>query len=242
MTLVAGCWGGGERDRDDVASKTPAQQMNEALSNLKGYSSLRLSGLYQRDLPELLDLRVDREGNCVGTRTVVEGVTEIVSLAGGPTWVRLDEKALEDARALSTLVAKHEGAAVDAAVKRARGKYIEVPARVWTEWRKPDAALSLCDLDSALAPVPSTVRDAARANTLNKDGHKVVPLEQQTDGYPVTVHIPEKGPLAPTYIEYALAGDPVALDLAEPDAPVEPVAPNPEDSIAYSDVEALFEY
>ncbi|MEU9317093.1 hypothetical protein [Streptomyces sp. NPDC048295] len=209
--------------------------MSESLTLLKGYRSLGLKGEFRGEVSRMIDLHADRHGNCVGTYLELGTTTEVVVI-GDRGWARYDDKRLEETRSFAKTYVPDKLAAVEEAVEKARGKYVEYPARQMLQ----DPGLILCDPGRAFAKVPGAVSSAEETgNPRIKGGERTVQLTHGSGGDEVSVHVPEKGGAVPRGIDFTLGDAPVLLELGDYDEPVRVKPPSRADIVSAEEVKGL---
>ncbi|MGW1653100.1 hypothetical protein [Streptomyces atratus] len=208
--------------------------MSASLKLLKGYRSVGLKGEFRGKTGSRVDLHADRQGNCGGTYTVF-GNTNKVVIIGDRGWVAYDDGNLEDIRSLGKYLEPEQAAVVEDAVKKARGKYIEYPARDVLG----HPGVVLCAPNRAFAGVPGKVSSAERGNPRTKAGERLVPLTHAPGDGAVVVHVPEKGEAVPRGIEFEIDDSPVLLELDDYDEPVNVKPPRPADIVQEEEVRGL---
>lgn len=239
MAGTAGCGGSGSGAEADGEPSAPAmsdaRRMSESLALLKGYRSLGLKGEFRGEVPRTVDLHADRQRNCVGTFEELGTTTEVVVI-GDRGWMLYDDKKLDNTRSFAKSYAPDRLAAVEEAVEKARGKYVEYPAREVLRY----PGLILCDLDRAFAKVPGKVGGAGeKGNPRTKDGERTVQLTHGSGGDEVSVHVPEKGGSVPRGIDFSLDDAPVLLELGDYDEPVRVKPPGRADTVSAEEVKGL---
>lgn len=239
MGGMAGCDGsGGEAGEKGPSAPAPvsdARRMSESLTLLKGYRSLGLKGEFRGQVLATVDLHADRHGNCFGTYVEL-GTTNEVVVIGDRGWVRYDDEKLENTRSFAKTYMPDKLAAVEEAVEKARGKYVEYPAREVLQY----PGLILCDPDRAFAKVPRTVSNAGeKGNPRTKGGERTVQLTHGSGGDEVSVHVPERGGSVPRGIDFTLGDAPVLLELGDYDEPVRVKPPSRADIVSAEEVKGL---
>jgi hypothetical protein len=239
MGGVAGCGGsdggpgGGEPSGAPAMSDT--QRMNESLKSFKGYRSLRMKGEFRSEISVGVDLRADRQGNCVGTYTQLQVPNEVIVIRDRG-WVRYGDKGLDETRKFAKIYMPDKLAAVDEAIKRSRGKYVEYPARDLLE----TPGLFLCAFHLAFMKVPGRVSSAKEmGNPRTRGDERTIQLTHGSGEGEVSVHVPEKGGNAPRSIEFNPGDAPVLLELDEYDKSVTVKPPAPADVVQKKEVRAL---
>ncbi|MGW1187293.1 hypothetical protein [Streptomyces sp. NPDC002559] len=211
------------------------QRMNESLKLFKGYESFRMKGEFRSEISVGVDLRADRQGNCVGTYKQNQ-VPDEITIIRDRGWVRYDDKNLEEIRKFAKIYMPEKLAAVDEAIKKSRGKYIEYPARDLLDV----PGVFLCAFHLAFMKVPGKVRSAEEVgNPRTRGDERTVQLTHGSGEGEVSVHVPEKGGNAPRGIEFNLGDVPVILELDEYDKPVTVKPPAPADVVQEKEVRAL---
>lgn len=238
---VAGCGGSGGGSGADGGKSSAGKggddvaRMSSALKTLKGYDSVHMDGSY----PSVgqVDLRADRDGNCVGTVNYVgQGVAEVIYSAGERSWYRYDDATLAHWRRIVADIGPEALALHDKAAKKARGKYIEsVRAEV-----RAEPLLKLCDLDRAFAEVPDSVSEVKPRNPETRAGKRVVGLVQQPEGDEVTVYVPVKGDPTPHRAEFEIDDEPVEIDITDPGKPVKATPPPASETVTAAEATGLF--
>lgn len=236
LTGLSGCGDSAEESGKGAGKGgTEVERMSAALKTLKGYDTVRMTGSYPPLGP--VDLRVDREGNCVGTVGYPgQTLAEIIQVDGERAWFRHDDASLANVRRIAEDIGPDEVAAHDEAAKKARGKYVEAPAAEV----KDDQRLILCDLDTAFAEVPDSVSEVKPRNPQTMAGKRVVGLVQQPEGDEVTVYVPVTGESVPLRVEYEIDDEPVELDIANPGEPVRVTLPPASETVSSAEVTGLF--
>ncbi|MFF2186479.1 hypothetical protein [Streptomyces sp. NPDC058155] len=234
---VAGCGGSGAEDDKPSADKggNEVRRMSAALKTLKGYDTVRMNGRYMSIAD--IDLRADREGNCVGTLDFGDdGRTEFVHVGGERVWHRHDDAILATWRRLAEQTGPDAVARHDKAAKKVRGKYIESsPAEV-----EENLELRLCDLDTTFADVPDSVSGAEARNPETKAGERVVGLVQQPEGGGVSVQVPVTGSPVPLRAGFEIDGEPFELAISDPGEPVKATPPLAAETVTSAEVTGLF--
>ncbi|SCY04309.1 hypothetical protein SAMN02745898_101677 [Streptomyces sp. 136MFCol5.1] len=236
---LAGCGGSGggnaEGKPSPARSVSDAQRMTEALTLFKGYRSFGLEGEVRDEVNTLVDLHVDRQGNCVGSYRNLGATTEFVVI-GDRAWSAFDEKGLSS----SIETARYMGPdAVDAAkdaAATARGKYVESSAAELTE---ANIALSLCRMDRAYADVPASVTSAEHSRPRTEKGERRVSLTHTHEDGEVVVEVPKAGTPKPRRIEFEVRDVPVLVDIDDYDVPVKVQRPDTSDVVQAEDVRGL---
>ncbi|MFJ5129647.1 hypothetical protein ACIP80_31740 [Streptomyces sp. NPDC088555] len=242
MTGCAGSDSGAEEDGGPSASApvSDARRMSESLTLLKGYRSLGLKGEFRGDSLKTFDLHADRHGNCAGTYVEIGTTTDVVVI-GDRGWLRYGDKMLENTRSFAKTYVPDKLAVVEEAVEKARGKYVEYPAREMLRY----PGLILCDPGRAFAKVPGTVSSAEKkGNPRIKSGERTVQLTHGSGGDEVSVHVPEKGGSVPRGIDFSRGDAPVLLELGDYDEPVRVKPPSRADIVsaeAVKGLDAIFE-
>ncbi|MDK0519472.1 hypothetical protein [Streptomyces sp. ML-6] len=211
------------------------QRMNESLKLFKGYHSFRMKGEFRSKMSVRVDLRADRQGNCVGTYAQIQ-VPDEVTIIRDRGWVRYDDKNLQETRKFAKTYMPERLTAVDEAIKKSRGKYTEYPARDLLD----NPGMFLCAFHLAFAKVPGKVSSAKEVgNPRTAGGERTIQLTHGSGENEVSVHVPEKGGNAPRRIEFNLGDTPVLLELDEYDKPVTVKLPAPADIVQEKEVRAL---
>ncbi|MFF8692627.1 hypothetical protein ACF08W_10520 [Streptomyces sp. NPDC015144] len=238
---LAGCGGsdGADGSGGGAPSAAPAmsdtQRMNESLKLFKGYRSFRMKGEVRQPIPRMVDLSADRRGNCVGTYADSRIPNDVV-ITGGRAWVRYGEESRKQLRELAKVAAPHKLAAVDEALAKSRGKYIEYAA----EDALKDPGLSLCALDTAFAGIPAKADKAERRGNPRPEGDvRTVQIAHGTGIGEVSVYVAEKGGNEPRGIDFTLGDVPVMLKLDAYDKPVVAKPPKPSETVQAKDLPAL---
>ncbi|MFE7466496.1 hypothetical protein ACFU6R_20660 [Streptomyces sp. NPDC057499] len=231
--------GGADRSKggesSGAAAMSDTQRMNESLNLFKGYRSFRMKGEFRQQIPRMVDLRADRQGNCVGTYADSRVPNDVV-ITGGRAWVRYGEESQKQLRELTKAAAPDKLAAVDEALAKSRGKYIEYAA----EDVLKDPGLSLCALDTAFAGIPAKADKAEkRGNPRTRGGVRIVQLTHGSGVGEVSVHVAEKGGNEPRGIDFTLGDTPVMLELDAHDKPVVAKPPKPSETVQAKDLPAL---
>lgn len=244
MGAMAGCGDGGSRAGDGkpsaAASMSADRRMSESLALLKGYRSLGLKGEFRGDMTRKVDLHADRQGNCVGTYTEPGTTTRVITtkvvIIGDRGWVAYDDAGLEIIRSFAKSFVPDKVATVEKAVKRARGKYVEYPARELLQF----PSVILCALDQAFAGVPGKVSSAKEVgNPGTRAGERLVQLTHGSGGDEVSVYVPEKGGSVPRGIDFSFGDAPVLLELDDYDEPVRVKQPDRADIVSAEEVQGL---
>ncbi|MFF9566484.1 hypothetical protein [Streptomyces sp. NPDC014685] len=211
------------------------QRMNESLKLFKGYESFRMKGEFRSEMSVGVDLRADRQGNCVGTYKQNQ-VPDEVTIIRDRGWVRYDDKNLEEIRKVAKIYMPDKLAAVDEAIKKSRGKYIEYPARDLLD----NPGLFLCAFHLAFMKVPGEVSGAKEmGNPRTRGDERTIQLTHGSGVGEVSVHVPEKGGNTPRGIDFTFGEAPVLLELDEYDEPVTVKPPAPADIVQEKEVRAL---
>ncbi|TXS60174.1 hypothetical protein [Streptomyces sp. sk2.1] len=211
------------------------QRMNESLKSFKGYESFRMKGEFRSEISVGVDLRADRQGNCVGTYKQNQVPDEIIIIRDRG-WVRHGDKNLDETRKFAKIYMPDKLAAVDEAIKKSRGKYVEYPARDLLE----APGVFLCAFHLAFMKVPAKVSRAKEmGNPRTRGGERTIQLTHGSGAGEVSVHVPEKGGNTPRGIEFNLGDVPVLLELDEYDRPVTVKPPAPADVVQEKEVRAL---
>lgn len=235
---LAACGGGGTGNAEDKPSSAPsvsdAQRMTGALTLFKRYRSFGLKGEVRGDTYTSIDLHVDRQGNCAGSYETLGNTTEFV-IIGNRGWEAFDEGGLNSSVELAKLVKPEAVASAEAAVEKARGKYVASSASELTSI----AALSLCRMDQAYQEVPDSVTTAERGTPRTEDGERRVSLMYPGKDGEVVVRVPETGTPTPRHIEFEIGDAPVLVDIDDQDVPVEVEPPAPSDVVSEDVARAL---
>ncbi|MFJ6011583.1 hypothetical protein [Streptomyces sp. NPDC092952] len=238
---LAGCGGSDGADGSGggapsgAAAMSDTQRMNESLKLFKGYRSFRMKGEVLQPITRVVDLTADRQGNCVGTYADSRVPNDVV-ITGGRAWVRYGEESQKQLRELAKAAAPDKLAAVDEALAKSRGKYIEYSA----EDVLKDPGLSLCALDTAFAGVPAKADKAKkRGNPESQGGVRTVQIAHGTGIGEVSVYVAEKGGNEPHGIDFTLGDVPVMLELDAYDKPVVAKPPKPSETVQAKDLPAL---
>ncbi|MFJ7491999.1 hypothetical protein ACIQZB_12215 [Streptomyces sp. NPDC097727] len=238
MSGVAGCGGSdgksGGGEPSGAATVSNAQRMSASLKLLKDYRSLGLKGEFRGDMIRKVDLHADRQGNCVGTYAESDSTTKVV-ITGGRGWLAYDDRGLESIRSFAQSYMPDKVAAVEEAVKKARGKYVEYPVHDVLQF----PGVNLCALDRAFAGVPGKVGSAERGNPRTEVGERLVSLTHAFEDGEVVVHVPEKGEPVPRGVEFEIDDNPVLLELDDYDEPVNVKPPGPADIVQEKEVRGL---
>ncbi|MET9551381.1 hypothetical protein [Streptomyces sp. NPDC006645] len=236
LTGISGCGDSGEESpKGSRQGGTEVQRMSAALKTLKGYDTVRMTGSYSPVGP--VDLRVDRDGNCVGTMGYPgESRVEIIQVGGERAWYRHEDASLASVRRMAEYIGPGAVARHDEAAKKARGKYIESSAAEV----KDDQRLTLCDLDRAFAEVPDSASKAKALNPITQDGERIVELVEQPESDGVTVHITVKGDPLPRKVKFELNDERAELELRDADKPVPATPPPAAETVPSAEVTGLF--
>ncbi|MFC8076601.1 hypothetical protein ACFUN8_13805 [Streptomyces sp. NPDC057307] len=231
---AAGC-GGSEGDGDGKQGGDDVARASSALKTLKGYNTVHIDGSYP--LMGRVQLRIDHEGNCVGTTEYSDqGKAEVVQLGSERVWYRYDDTRLTSWRRLAEQISPDAVALHDKAAKKARGKYIETAASDL----KNDPLLELCDLDKAFADLPDSVDEVKALNPVTQDGKRVVELVEQPEGDGIAVYVPEKGEPLPHGVKFEIDDEPVRVTVSDPDKPVRATPPPAAETVRSAEVTGLF--
>ncbi|MFF2012240.1 hypothetical protein ACFVWY_24590 [Streptomyces sp. NPDC058195] len=210
------------------------QRMNESLTLFKGYRTFRMEGEYRDEMPVRVDLRVDRQGRCVGT--FGQPTPNDIIVIGGRTWIREGEERRQENRAFAKQFTPEKLAAFDKALAKSRGKYIEYRTRDLGS----TGVMALCLADQLLEPVPEKVGRAKRTgNPRTQYGVRTVQLTHGSGTGEVSVHVAEKGGNEPRAIEFHHDGNPVLLELGAYDKQVDVKPPAPSEALQAKDVRDL---
>ncbi|MDV9201437.1 hypothetical protein [Streptomyces sp. Wh19] len=240
MGATAGCAGsdggaGADGGPSAPAPVADARRMSESLTLLKGYRSLGLKGEVRGEVPRTVDLHADRHGNCVGTYEELGATNEVVVI-GDRGWVLYGDKKLESSRTFAKTYAPDQLPAVEKAIEKARGKYVEYPAHEVLQY----PGLNLCDLGRAFAKLPGTVSSAEeKGNPRAKGGERTVQLTHGSGGDEVSVHVPEKAGSVPRGIDFVIGDAPALLELGDYDEPVRVKPPNRADIVSAEEVKGM---
>ncbi|WLQ43100.1 hypothetical protein P8A22_26140 [Streptomyces laculatispora] len=223
-----------------AAPVSDARRMSESLALLKGYRSLGMKGEFRGDMMRTVDLHPDRQGNCVGTYTEPGTTTRLITtkvvVIGDRGWAAYDDAGLERTLSFAKSFAPDKVAAVEEAVKNARGKYVEYSAREMLQF----PSLILCSPDQAFAGVPGKVSSAEEVgNPRTRAGERLVQLTHGSGGGEVSVHVPERGGSVPRGIDFSFGDAPVLLELDDYDEPVQVQQPSRADIVRAEEVQGL---
>ncbi|MET7525448.1 hypothetical protein [Streptomyces sp900116325] len=208
--------------------------MTEALTLFKGYRSFGLKGEIRDEVNTLVDLHVDRQGNCAGSYRNLGATTEFVVI-GDRAWSAFDEKGLNGSIESARYVGPDAVAAAKDAVATARGKYVESSAAELTE---ANVALSLCRMDRAYADVPASVTSAEHSSPRTEKGERRVSLMHAREDGEVVVQVPKAGTPTPRRI-IEIRDVPVLVDIDDHDVPVKVQRPDTSDVVQAEEVRGL---
>ncbi|MFD6530479.1 hypothetical protein [Streptomyces sp. NPDC060184] len=235
---LTACGGSGtgkpESKPSPVPSASDAERMTEALEIFRGYRSYGLKGEVRDDVGTRIDLHVDRRGNCAGSYETLGNTTRFV-MVGNQAWEAYDEGGLSSFVELAKLTNPEAVASTEAAVEKARGKYVEWSAREL----KNALALSLCGTDRAYEELPDSVTTAERGNGGTKDGVRLISLTHPEEDGEVVVQVPETGTPTPRHIEFEIGDVPVLVDIDDPNMPFEAEPPAPSAVVSADDARGL---
>ncbi|MET7494484.1 hypothetical protein [Streptomyces sp900116325] len=209
--------------------------MTEALTLFKGYRSFGLKGEVRDEVNILVDLHVDRQGNCAGSYRNLGATTEFVVI-GDRAWSAFDEEGLNRFIETARYVRPDAVAATKDAVATARGKYVESSA---AELTGASVALYLCRMDRAYADVPASVTSAEHSSPRTENGERRVSLMHAREGGEVVVQVPKAGTPTPRRIEFEIRDVPVLVDIDDYDVPVKVQRPDTSDVVQAEEVRGL---
>ncbi|MGW0530632.1 hypothetical protein [Streptomyces sp. NPDC003032] len=182
-----------------------------------------------------VSLHMDRQSNCTGTFD--SGPTQrgdLIMIAGGATYVRFNDDALDAIREMGELRGPETAARVRERTALARGKYLKIP--VGSTGGGPSMPMGSCDLDKITEKIgtPELGGVITARPTARRYGTDVTPLVEKKDGEETNVYVAASGKPYILGVEATKGGgmfsggdQTMKMRMSDYDEPVAAVAPAP---------------